>query len=230
MNVLPKEDVVVVPLEKMLPQPEMAAQGLQAAQGGATHLHGRCKIGQDVARWMSVCTSPLAARQMQQLPCGPESFSRLLMLPCTAPVCCASALKHAVPVRAPHSACCVQKDAPRKDMPGQDAPRKDMPRNGDQPLVKLSRTGPVYVRLDGIPIMGLGMANGIPPGQLQEQIKADMQRLAAEVRGFEGVHIYSRPLNLPGFAIFVFDNEQGRPKGSHHTPHVLLLAHRQVRP
>ena len=110
---------------------------------------------------------------------------------------------------APHSACCVQ---------------KDMPRNGDHPLVKLSRTGPVYVRLDGIPMMRLGMANGLPPGKLQEQLKADMQRLAAEVLGFEAVHIYSRPLNMPGFAIFVFDNEQGRPKISHDTLQVLTLA------
>ena len=119
-----------------------------------------------------------------------------------------------MPVRAPHSACGVQKDMPRKDKH----------RNGDQPLVKLSRTGPVYVRLDGIPIMGLGIANGVPPGQLQEHLKADMQRLAAEVHGFEGVHIYSRPLNLPGFAIFVFDNEQGRPKRSHYPSQVLILA------
>ena len=50
MNVRPKEDAAEVPLGEMLPQPEMAAQGLQAAHARATHLHGRCRHNQDVLK------------------------------------------------------------------------------------------------------------------------------------------------------------------------------------
>ena len=78
-----------------------------------------------------------------------------------------------------------------------------MPTNEESTLVKLSRTGPDYVCLDGIPM------NGPKNGQLQEIIKQHMLHLAAGVRGFEDVHIYSRPFNQPGFALFVFNDLAG---------------------
>ena len=90
--------------------------------------------------------------------------------------------------------------------------QRDMPRNGDCTLVKLNRTGPVYVRVDGIPMIGVGASHGVPTSKLQELIKEDMYRQTAGVPGFEDVHIYSRPFNQPGYAIFVFDSEGGEPK------------------
>ena len=81
--------------------------------------------------------------------------------------------------------------------------QRDMPKNGESTLVKLSRTGPDYVCLDGIP------TNGPRNGQLQEVIKQHMLHLAAGIWGFEDVHIYSRPFSQPGFALFVFNDLAG---------------------
>ena len=86
-----------------------------------------------------------------------------------------------------------------------------MPGNGDSTLVKLSRTGPVYVRLDGLHMIGQAANNGIVPGKLHELVKENMRSQVAGVRGFEEVHIYSHPDNRPNYAVFVFDNEAGKP-------------------
>ena len=68
------------------------------------------------------------------------------------------------------------------------------------------------MRVDGVPMIGSGAARGIATSKLQELIKDDMYRQTAGVRGFEDVHIYSRPFHQPGYAIFVFDSEAGKPK------------------
>lgn len=197
MHLRPRGDTLVVPLEKLCHHLITAMQGTHTAPCGAAPLHGRCSQAQDVLHnkcpdawrlgaakhsWHLSCKMSVVGR-----PNGATLHSPNVLCPC---------LQAAIPVRVPLKPRCVQ---------------KDMPRNGDCPLVRLGRTGPVYVRLDGIPMIGHGAASSIATGQLQQLIKEDMCRQVAGVRGFEDVHIYSRPLNQPGYAIFLFDTEEGEP-------------------
>ena len=83
--------------------------------------------------------------------------------------------------------------------------QRDMPQNPEeeQPGVNLSRTGPAYVRLEGIPVM----AQSEPVDH--RAIRHDMFRIAGAVLGFEDVHIYAPQLCPPhppqmGYALFVF--------------------------
>ena len=83
--------------------------------------------------------------------------------------------------------------------------QRDMPHSPEeaQPGVSLSRTGPAYVRLEGIPVM----AQTAPVDH--RAIRLDMLRIAGPVLGFEDVHIYAPQLRPPqppqmGYALFVF--------------------------
>ena len=85
--------------------------------------------------------------------------------------------------------------------------QRDMPQSPEeeQPGVNPSRTGPAYVRLEGIPVM----AQHEPVDH--RAIRHNMVRIAGAVRGFEDVHIYAPQLHPPqppqmGYALFVFSN------------------------
>ena len=95
--------------------------------------------------------------------------------------------------------------------------QRDMPHGSEetQPGVNLSRTGPAYVRLEGIPVM----AQNVPVDH--RAIRHDMSRIAGAVLGFEDVHIYAPQLRPPqppqmGYALFVFSTLACESSSSRH--------------
>ena len=85
--------------------------------------------------------------------------------------------------------------------------QRNMPQPEAIPGIDPLRTGPVYVRLDYIPLLADGLAVD------QEVIKEDMYNQVSMVLGFEDVHIYSLPMagDHMGYALFVFSTETGEP-------------------